>query len=340
MTERIAIRGIGIAGGFGCGKDAAIKALHGEKGPNSQVAVQLADGSFTCPVYSADVTPLKRYIKSAALRRVNRYSRLACLAACLALEDANIPIPCKNSRTAVIIGSGYGATTTTFGFLESVIREGDNLASPTLFSNSVHSSAASNVSILLGITGPSLTITQFEMSIAAAFLNARSLLLSGIVDTVLLESVDEINDVLTYFYANDFGNKCQAKIVPLDFMSQTAIPGEGAACLVLTRDEGDSVCGYVENVQWQRSEDVVLAENKNSFVVGADGHHSTGVYYKKIFRNSAERTTSYSNIYGSFPSSQMFDIIFGLCDAKIVKRFNSIKVDCRGNVGFLEFGKA
>ena len=78
MTERIAIRGIGIAGGFGCGKDAAIKALHGEKGPNSQVAVQLADGSFTCPVYSTDVTPLKRYIKSAALRRVNRYSRLAC----------------------------------------------------------------------------------------------------------------------------------------------------------------------------------------------------------------------------------------------------------------------
>ena len=181
-----------------------------------------------------------------------------------------------------------------------MIREGDNLASPTLFSNSVHSSAASNVSILLGITGPSLTITQFEMSIAAAFLMPEACCFPELSIPYFWNRLTKLMMVLTYFYANDFGNKCQAKIVPLDFMSQTAIPGEGAACLVLTRDEGDSVCGYVENVQWQRSEDVVLAENKNSFVVGADGHHSTGVYYKKIFRNSAERTTSYSNIYGSF----------------------------------------
>lgn len=335
MDNRLAIRGIGLVGGFGCGKAAAMESLRSGGLPNSELTVTLADGEVVCPAYVADPTPLKTYVKTAKLRRVNKYSRLAALAACIALDDAGMETACANSRTAVIIASGFGASATTFSFLDSVIKDGDSFASPTMFSNSVHSAAGSNVSILLGITGPSLTITQFEMSTTAALLNAQSLLAEGVVDTVLFGAVDEINDVLTYCYGNFFGSEFSTAIKPLDFETQTAVPGEGAVCLVLTRpDETSNAYGYIDNVKWHGHDDIALPSG-GPIIVGADGHRSTGVHYKKIMRQHSDRLMAYSDRFGSFPGSQAFDLAFGVLDGPHGGQFSSVKLDCAGNVGII-----
>jgi 3-oxoacyl-[acyl-carrier-protein] synthase II len=202
MTFPLAIQGIGIVGGFGFGNEAALQTIGNGSGPNASMQVQTQDGPVDYPVYTADPAPRKGFIAPKKLRRINKYSRLATLAACLALQDAGLDISSQHSNIAVIVASGYGASSTTFKFLDDLVLEGDEFASPTQFSNSVHSSAASHITILLQIQGPCLTVTQFEMSPVAALLNAQTWLREKCVDAVLLGGVDEINPVLLYCYQN------------------------------------------------------------------------------------------------------------------------------------------
>ncbi len=108
--------------------------------------------------------------------------------------------PCfvNKEKTGVIVASGFGAAATTFAFLDSYIEKGDALASPTHFSNSVHNAAAAHISIGYGIKGPSLTVSQFDMSFVSALLSAGIWLEEGKVDSVLIGSSDEYCNVLGY----------------------------------------------------------------------------------------------------------------------------------------------
>jgi 3-oxoacyl-[acyl-carrier-protein] synthase II len=339
MTCRMAIRGIGLVGGFGSGTEAALNALRDGAIPNDVLSIQTSTGDINYPVYQADPGPLKDFVPSGKLRRIKKYSRLAALAACLALQDAGRNIPCKCSDMAVIIASGYGASSTTFAFLDDVILEGDSFASPTLFSNSVHSSATSNVTILLEIRGPSLTVTQFEMSTVAALLNAQIWLEEKKVDSVLLGGVDQINKVLLYCYHSFWGGEIPHEIMPLHYDLQTAIPGEGAAFMVLTKDEGqDPPYGYIDKVSWETLSKCTIPEDI-LIVPGSDGHRTCGLQYRKLLKGvDPANIKTFSQIYGSMPCGQMFDLALASIAQKhglIPNSYRSIKLDAKGNLGIV-----
>ena len=339
MTFPLAIKGLGIVAGFGCGNKAALEAIGNGSGPNGSMPVQTRDGSFNYPVYVADLAPLKEFISPKKLRRTNKYSRLATLAACLALQDAGFDIPPCNANIAVIVASGYGASTTTFEFLEDVILEGDEFASPTQFSNSVHSSAASHITILLQIQGPCLTVTQFEMSPVAALLNAQTWLREKRVDAVLLGGVDEINPILVYCYQNLWEAPVPEAIEPLNLQKQTAIPGEGAAFMLLRRDEGQpSPYGYINSISWENASGFKLPKD-NTIIVGANGHRVCGHGYNKILHGADGRTIkTFSTITGSIPSGQMFDIALASLAARnglLPDRFCSIKLNRDQDLGVI-----
>ena len=337
-SDRLAIRGIGIVGGFGCGTSAAREAVAANRSPNSRIMVSMPNGNYACPVYEADSTPLRSFIKPAKLRRIDKFSQLALLGAVQAIDDAGISISGDNSRIGVVVGTGYGTSTTTFGFLDSVILEGDCFASPTLFSNSIHSSAGANITILLQITGPCLTVSQFEMSTVAALLNARLWLMQETVDVVLFVAVDEINSVLAYCYLNYFGPNMPAGIEPLNYDKQTAIPGEGAVCLVLTRDTRDAAkYGYISDVHWQYTDSVILRQMDGS-IMGGDGHCRSGRRYKQLKLRPENTVTAYTDVYGSMPCGQAFDVALACIDPEKWRPGSSvcsIKLDCAGNAGLI-----
>jgi 3-oxoacyl-[acyl-carrier-protein] synthase II len=77
---------------------------------------------------------------------------------------------------------------------------GDACASPTLFSNSVHNAAAGHISIMLGLDGPCLTVSQFEMSGPSGLLSAIQWLKEERVEQVLLGAVEEYCDVLVRYH--------------------------------------------------------------------------------------------------------------------------------------------
>jgi 3-oxoacyl-[acyl-carrier-protein] synthase II len=339
MTCRMTIRGIGLVGGFGCGNQAALNALSDGGRPNDVLSFQASTGKIDYPVYLADPKPLKGFISPRKLRRVNKYSQLAALAACLAFQDAGRDIPCQCSDTAVIVASGYGASSTTFAFLDDIIKEGDRFASPTQFSNSVHSSAASNVTILLQIKGPCLTVTQFEMSAIAALLNAQVWLTEKKVDTVLLGGIDQINQVLLYCYHSFWPGEIPQEIMPFNYDCQSAIPGEGAAFMVLTRDEGEvPPYGYIETVSWENSDDYTVP-NDVMLISGSDGHRACGLQYSKLFRSvDPGHIKSFSKIYGSMPCGQIFDLALASLASQhklLPSSCCSIKLDAGNNTGII-----
>ena len=118
---RLAVSGIGLAGGFGTGKEALLEALRNGGGPNGAVAVETESGTRRVPAYEVDVSGVGRFASRSMFRRMNRFAKMAVLGASLALEDAGRSVPPARDDIGLIIASGYGASKSTFDFLDSMI---------------------------------------------------------------------------------------------------------------------------------------------------------------------------------------------------------------------------
>lgn len=305
---RIAIQGVGVVGGFGCGVDDLARALVAGTVPTAEVAPNPGDESFRLPVYLADPSPLEAFLPKRALRRIDHFSRLALLGAHLALKDAGL-LEADRQRLGVVIATGYGATRTTFSFLDTVIDDGDPCASPTHFSNSVHNAAAAHVAIQLKATGPSLTVSQFEMSVPSALLAARQMLEEGRVDRVLFGAVDEYCAVLGYCWERFFGADTSGKMEPLDFARQSAVAGEGAAFFVLGRQgEGEAPYGFIEETGLGNlAGGSPVFSGRPAFFLGADGRRRCSAPYADIVPAGAT-VAAYGPLYGSLPVAPAFDL--------------------------------
>lgn len=299
----LAIQGIGVLGGFGCGLDALRHSLAEGPAAPGQLAVAAGAQELHLPAYLADPAPLERFVNKRATRRIDHFSKMALLGAHLALEDAGA-LEDSRERMGVVIASGYGPMRTTFAFLDSVLDDGDICASPTHFSSSVHNAAAAHVAIQLQAGGPNLTVSQFEMSVPSALLTARQWLAEGRVDKVLFGGVDEYCSVLGYCWERFFQSSVSLPIRTLDFEQQSARVGEGAAFFLLT---ADSIAryGFIDDVGLERPDSIL--NTSNMFLLGADGHKCCGAHYLRVLPSNA-RVAAYAPVYGSLPIGQAFDL--------------------------------
>ncbi len=202
---------------------------------NLSVSLPVNDGPFGQS--TVDTSPIVDYLPKKNLRRIDHFSRMALLGAGKAIKDT-APLPIFKDSTGVIMATGFGALETTFSFLDSYIEKGDKLASPTHLSNSVHNAAAAHISICYGITGPNLTVSQFDMSFFSALITAVSWIETQKVDAVLLGTSDAFCDVLGY---------CIHKISDSIGNHRYSF-GEGAAFFMLARDEEQPKHGYFEDI--------------------------------------------------------------------------------------------
>lgn len=304
---RLAIKGIGVVGGFGAGVESLEAALRDGTVTVESLDVPTSQGTARIPAYRADTSPLEEFVPKRALRRVDHYSKLALLGAHMALKDAGL-LGSDLSRLGVVLATGYGATATTFAFLDSLIADGDNCASPTHFANSVHNSAAANLSIMLGIKGPSLTVSQFEMSVPSALVSARQWLAEGRVDAVLFGAMDEVSDLIGYLQQRRCGGVHPISMTPFDPEVESSIVGEGAAFLLLTRDGGGSgYCG-IESIETGNLFGGELSLPDDALLLlGADGRREVGRRYLDMVPAGAN-AACYTPIYGCMPAAAAFDL--------------------------------
>jgi 3-oxoacyl-[acyl-carrier-protein] synthase II len=346
IQARMRIAGIGLVGGFGCGKQALLDALSQGGRPNGEMLVSLESGSCRLPAYQADVAQVRQWAPKGPLRRMNRFGKMAILAASLALEDAGWQMPLQPAQrhdVALVIASGYGASKSTFDFLDTMIDDGGRCPSPTLFANSVHSSAAAHLSIVLQVGGPCLTVSQFEMSPISALLTARQWLSQGRVEAVLFGAVDEMCPILGYCYDRFFGPPISERIEPFAWERQSAIMGEGAVFMLLTRDKGNTEhYGFIEDLCWAQTHDVCIP-NDYALVLGADGHTCCADAYRRVSEHRSTKT-AYAPIYGSLPGGQAFEVAIAalaaqaqsgpdrICSVKCNKQESCGVITCRFDV--------
>lgn len=213
------IRGMGVVGGFGCGRAALEAALASGSAVPQSLAVPTGQGIVELPAYRADTGPLDNYVPKRALRRMDGFARMALLGACLALEDAGLSP--GGLHTGLILASGQGATGSTLGLLDSFFEAGDACASPIHFANSLHNAAAAHLSILLGADGPCVTLSHGRLSLVAALLTAQLWLEEGRAAQVLVGCVEELSEVMGYAWLKTHGS--------------SLTPGEGAAFFLLAK---------------------------------------------------------------------------------------------------------
>jgi 3-oxoacyl-[acyl-carrier-protein] synthase II len=305
---RTAIEGIGVVGGFGCGVEKLRRALISGKCTPKMMPVTTRNHTAELPVYLCDTSSLETFISKRALRRVDRFSKLAVLGSFVALEDAGV-LQDDHQNLAIVVATGYGASLTTFSFLDTAFDDGDACASPTLFSNSVHNAAAAHISILLKARGPNLTVSQFEMSVPSALLAACQLLEDKVVDGVLFGGVDEYCGVLGYCWQRFFGPDSTVSMKPLEWNNQSAIAGEGSAFFFLTRDEGNKPkYGFITDIQIGHVKKLEPQSQLGAFLfLGADGQKSSGIHYARCIQQGTQAAV-YTPLYGSFPAGFAIDM--------------------------------
>ncbi len=278
------------------------------------------------PAFLADTARLEDFINKKALRRVDHFSKIALLGSFLALQDAG-QLEGDRHRMGLVVATGYGACRTTFAFLDSFYDSGDQFSSPIHFSNSVHNAAGANISMVLGITGPGLTVSQFEMSVPSALLTAGIWLEEGRVDSVLLGGVDEYSELLGYCWHRFFGDSEWGvqDMKPMAFNLQSAIPGEGSAFFLLTRAEegGHAPYGFIGDMDMGRyGRGPLECSEETLFFIGADGHKKCGSFYKRLLPEQAS-TACYTPLYGSLPVGPAFDLAIAALSIKNKKIFPS-----------------
>ena len=296
----VCIKGIGVVGRFGCGIESLEEAVVNPVRHEPELVKKIMgmdEAPVAVPVIPADTAMLGRFVPPKALRRVDHHSRMAILAACLALQDArqdagpneDLPEP-----MGVIVATGMGPTA---GALDSQSPGADALdlhLSPIQFSNSVHNAAAAYLSILLKIRGPNISINQYDMSVPLAFQTAMDWLEEGRAASVLVGGVDcSSNDI------------CGRHPFPA---------GEGSAFFVLTLSGAKEIrYPFIRDVRIGRSLQELALPSGALWVHNGTSEHIA-------LAGSACRQAVFSHIYGVFPSGMVLDLAVA---ALLLKKENS-----------------
>jgi len=301
------IAGIGIVSTRGRGIESLDIALREGWVIPSQTKSRNDQNTFY-PVYRVGQETINDINLLRKIRRADRFSKMAALAAWDAVADSGIQINDKESAIGIILATAFGPHVTTFRFLDDIIDYGDGSVSPTTFSHSVHNAAVSYISTVLNCRGPTLTLTQFTSPIHQALILAQAWLEEGRCKYVLTGCVDECGNVMEYICNQKLRIANDGKIKPFNFSTlPSAVPGEGSVFFMTTLEKcQNKYCKMIQvslnNCETEAKPDICIVE--------ADGMAG----YETTYRNTVPAdvfTGGYAPIFGSMKIISAFHCAAG-----------------------------
>ncbi|MER5641774.1 beta-ketoacyl-[acyl-carrier-protein] synthase family protein [Kitasatospora sp. NPDC002227] len=197
----------------------------------------LPEGQLACRAPAFDPARLGR----ARARRPDRATAFALLSAQEALADAGLADGCGGARVAVVLGSGLAGVDTYESEHRTLLDRGARGLSALAFPSSLANSLSAQLSIELGVTGPSFTVNTACSSGATAIGLALDLLRLGRCDLAIAGGADA---AITPYYLAGF-DRVRAlsrryadpagALRPFDAERDGFVIGEGAGVLVLER---------------------------------------------------------------------------------------------------------
>lgn len=145
----------------------------------------------------AEELPAERWADPRRVRKASGATRLAVVAARLAVVDAALPEdPDLRADTGVILGTCFGSNGYYLKFHERVLERGPAAANAVLFTESVFNAPAGHVSMDHGLHGASLAVAGGEESGLSAVIVAHDRLRLGAARAALAGGVEEYADLV------------------------------------------------------------------------------------------------------------------------------------------------
>ena len=156
MTNRVVITGIGAITPIGMGKDAFWDGLlAGKNGIGKITRFDAADYAAQIAGEVKDFDPTA-YIDKKESKRMDRYTQFAIAAAKMAFEDAKLDLDKENKeRIGTFVGTGIGGIETMHEQYKKLFDKGPSRISPFFIPMMIGNMAAGQISITLGLRGPS-----------------------------------------------------------------------------------------------------------------------------------------------------------------------------------------
>jgi 3-oxoacyl-[acyl-carrier-protein] synthase II len=263
----------------------------------------LSSPEKSLPVYAVEGKTITDKVVLKKMRRADRFTKMAVLAAWDAVKDSGIDVDGGGAGLGIILATAFGPQVTAFRFLDEIIDHGDASVSPTLFSHSVHNAAASYVALALNNHGPTLTVTQFGLSFHQALVLARAWLHEERCEDVLVGSAEECGTVMEYICSKRLRIAEDGKIRPFAFSSSPlAVPGEGSVFLLLSREERRRKYCELRAVSPGNEAD---AGKPDLRILEADGMSLDETCYQESARHAA-LIGGYSPLFGSMLTGSAF----------------------------------
>ncbi len=325
----IKINGIGVVAPFGNGLANFKNANNNVNKKRSDLGIIPSipiDDSLGFPYFKASTSEINDYFSSKQIRRIDHFSKMALLAASLAIEDAGFQLSeIKEKKTGVILATGHGAMNSTYAFKDSINKRGDSFASPIFFSKSIHNASMANLTIQLGIKGPNLTISQHSFSFQSAMLTACTWINEGICDQVLMGGVDEFCETLGYCIER-FKKEPRAKRSLKKAYNTKAIPGEGSSFFLLSSScpENKNNHGSISEIKTGniRHEPIVF-EKETCLLLDSSSDKTMAWTMENAPNNSLHLTRP----HGDFFTNPGFDLITALLELKNYSSITLFNID-------------
>lgn len=300
------ILGIGIIFAQGMGIDCYENALkQGWQNPWEVDAPYLKDKKLPAFTVNLETAADRSLLKKT--RRSDKFSKMAVLAASDTLKNSGIE-NINRKNIGIILATAFGAHVTTFDFLDNILDYGEASVSPTIFSNSVHNAAASYITSVFDIHGPTLTVTHFYFCFQYALQLAQTWLNEGRCEYVLVGAVDQYGDVMRYVYDQKLTPSHDGKIMPFNFSPTCQVPGEGAVFFLMSRENTSNVYCKVEDIRFGNENSYKLPVDVN--IIDTDGMLADESVYKASISPDVP-TAAYSPLFGSMMIGSAFNCAAG-----------------------------
>ena len=186
MKRRVVISGLGVVTSLSCKVDDLwSRVLAGESGIHPIRLFDVSDFKVTIGGDIYDWNP-SDYIDPKELKRLDRFTQYAIVAATDAVADSGIDFSAMDSfGSGVILGSGIGGLSTIEEQMSRLMTKGPNRVSPLTIPKLMLNAAGGNISIKYGIRGPNYTVATACASATNALGDALKCIQYGDADVMI-----------------------------------------------------------------------------------------------------------------------------------------------------------
>ncbi|MDP3919811.1 MAG: beta-ketoacyl-ACP synthase II [Candidatus Omnitrophota bacterium] len=186
-ARRVVVTGLGVLASNGCGKEKFWQAL--QKGQSGVSLIEAFDTTAFTTHFAGEIKDFRPsdFIEPKRLKRMDRTSQFAVACAKMAAEDAGLDFRANGpDRTGVIIGTAMAGHGYILDQHTTLMERGPMRINPFTALASFPDACASNVSIELGVTGPSFSIATACSSASDACGYAFDAIRSGNLDFLIM----------------------------------------------------------------------------------------------------------------------------------------------------------